>query len=340
MMRNSNHLWCRTLPIALLAFIPVAKADLVHYWSFDEGSGTTTADSIGTATGVIDGATWATGTGNRATFLSFDGNNDRVDPSLSFPTITTEDSSSWTFWVNLAPGTAATSNEIIIGNRKDGNNVDIGPGTRNFLKITPRGRFNFHQGGGHDVDFAPFPTDTWTHFAFSREGDQLTWYIDGVAANGGVPSTIPGLATSATGAILPFYMGGEPALAGAEHFAGGLDDVRIYNHALTAQEVLQSMLPFGLPIPGDANDDGVVNEADLTIVRNNYFNNVTGTPVERFLAGDMNLDSIVDFRDYRIWKDNYVPSALGLASDAVPEPTALGLALFAGVTLSALRRRA
>ncbi len=317
----------------------VSHALLIHQWDFEEGSGVTAIDSVGGANGAIDGATWATGTGNRLSYLEFDGTNDRVDPSLLFPTLTTQDSSSWTFWVNLDPGTAATSNEILVGNRKDGSNVEIGPGTRNFLKITPRARFNFHQGTGKDIDFDALPTGDWTHFAFSRAGDQVTLYVDGVALNEGVASTLNGLATEPTGAMLPFYMGGEPGQSGAEHFKGGLDDVRIYDHALTAQEVMESMVPLGAGTPGDVNDDGVVNTDDLTIVRTNYFTTVTGTVAERFGQGDMNLDTRVDFLDYRIWKDNYVPAGpeAGLAN--VPEPACLGLALLGAAILGGAHRR-
>lgn len=327
--------------VALFAFLLVTSAThavLINHWDFNEGSGTTAADSAGGAAGVIDGATWATDTGNRQNYLEFDGSNDRVDPSLSFPTITTADASSWTFWVNVNSG-QTTANGIIIGNRRDGAGSDIGPGTRNFLKITPRGRFNFHQGGGKDTNFGAFPAEEWTHFAFSRDGDQLLLYVDGVEVNGGVATTINTLATEATGAVLPFYMGGEPGQGGSEHFAGGLDDVRLYDHALTPQEVLDSMLPILLGDPGDVNGDTFVNTDDLLIIRNNYFNTVTGTPEERFSAGDMNGDTIVDFRDYRIWKDNYVPPA-GAASALVPEPTCLGLAVLGGCMFCGIRRRA
>ncbi|QDU88927.1 hypothetical protein Pla175_23110 [Pirellulimonas nuda] len=212
----------------------LSPAALLHHWAFDDGSGDTAVDSAGANNGAIVGATWATGAGDRASYLSFNGTDSRVDPALTFPSISQADSSSWAFWVNPA---SAQTNDIIVGNRKDGSNVDIGPGTRNFLKVTPFSRFDFHQGVAKSVTLTTFPVDEWTHFAFSRSGDQLTWYINGVAENGGLPATIPGLDAVPNGAILPFYIGGEPGQNQNEHFAGGIDDVRIYDSAISAAEV-------------------------------------------------------------------------------------------------------
>src|SRR3989344_4345202 len=50
---------------------------LVAHWKFDEGSGTTAADSAGSNTGILSGGpTWTTGKLGNA--LSFDGSNDAV----------------------------------------------------------------------------------------------------------------------------------------------------------------------------------------------------------------------------------------------------------------------
>ena len=49
------------IPDSALTLIPyqeVKSADLIHHWSFSEGSGNTTNDSIGDADLTIEGATW------------------------------------------------------------------------------------------------------------------------------------------------------------------------------------------------------------------------------------------------------------------------------------------
>ena len=48
-----------TMPAVAVDF--ALQDGLVAYWSFDEGGGTTVADSIGGANGTLIGGTWTTG---------------------------------------------------------------------------------------------------------------------------------------------------------------------------------------------------------------------------------------------------------------------------------------
>ncbi len=76
---------------------------IVSHWKFDEGSGNIAYDSVGTNDGSIYGATWTTGKINGA--LSFDDVDDYVviadDPSLRF---TQYDSFSVSFWAKPSNG--------------------------------------------------------------------------------------------------------------------------------------------------------------------------------------------------------------------------------------------
>jgi len=58
---------------------PPIPSSAIHHWKIDEGSGTTVADSVGSADGTINGATWDTGTYVGGAYLDFDGSNDDVD---------------------------------------------------------------------------------------------------------------------------------------------------------------------------------------------------------------------------------------------------------------------
>jgi hypothetical protein len=78
-------------------------------------------------------------------------------------------------------------------------------------------------------------------------------------------------------------------------------------------------------LPGDANYDGVVDQADYKIWYDNYG---TGNTLEQ---ADFNGDKIVDQDDYKIWYDNY-----GKSNFSVPEPASISLLLLGVV---ALRRR-
>ena len=75
--------------------------------------------------------------------------------------------------------------------------------------------------------------NTWTHVAATYNGTQIQLYI-----NGGLVSSTP-----ATGAIqtttTPLRIGGNTY--STEFFQGLIDEVRIYNRALSAAEILSDM---------------------------------------------------------------------------------------------------
>ena len=79
-------------------------------------------------------------------------------------------------------------------------------------------------------------------------------------------------------------------------------------------------------IPGDANLDGIVDQADYTAWYNNYS---TGSMWEQ---GDFNGDARVDQADYTAWYNNY-----GSTGGNVPEPATL--TLLAVAAMAVLRRR-
>lgn len=85
----------------------------------------------------------------------------------------------------------------------------------------------------------------------------------------------------------------------------------------------------GKRLPGDANRDGVVDQADYTVWYGHY------GAAGGWSEGDFNADRIVDQADYSVWYSNYGSVDLSTKQDPssppVPEPLTLaGLAL--GVT--------
>jgi len=73
----------------------------------------------------------------------------------------------------------------------------------------------------------------WRHFAFSRKADSLTLYIDGVPSD----STIKPVANLMNTA--PLYLGFGPCVGvdGTRWFKGDMDEVYIYNRALSNKEI-------------------------------------------------------------------------------------------------------
>lgn len=88
------------------------------------------------------------------------------------------------------------------------------------------------------------------------------------------------------------------------------------------------------PIPGDFNDDQLVNAADLGIWRAN-FGNTSGSAT--VAMGDADGNGIVDGVDFLVWQRHFTPAAAAPVSQQVPEPQAAALALLAGIGL--LRRQ-
>ena len=87
------------------------------------------------------------------------------------------------------------------------------------------------------------------------------------------------------------------------------------------------LTPIVPVIPGDANSDGIVDQADYTIWYNHY-----GASGAVWADGDFNADTLVDQADYTIWYNNY-----GSTGGSVPEPVSLALLTVGGLAM--LRRK-
>ena len=81
-------------------------------------------------------------------------------------------------------------------------------------------------------------------------------------------------------------------------------------------------------LPGDANGDGIVDQADYTAWYNSY-----GLSSATWEQGDFNGDGQVDQADYTVWYNNY-----GTTAGSIPEPGSL-LLLLVGGSLGIMRRR-
>jgi hypothetical protein len=98
-----------------------------------------------------------------------------------------------------------------------------------------------------------------------------------------------------------------------------------------------TVIPPG--IPGDYNDDGLVNAADYTVWRNSV-----GQGSD--LAADGNYDGIIGLDDYAVWKAGFGSgSGLGAGSAAsknqneVPEPTGFVMLVLVSSWVIVARRR-
>ncbi len=224
--------------VVFVAAVPSVQADLIGHWAFDEGTGSVATDATGNHDGTITGATWVTDDPVRGTVLQFDGDGDYVvTGDAVIPQMTLATDFTWACWarsdqvaeyVDGAPNSQV--NAVIIGNRrKSSSGGEWDP--VEFIKLTPS-KLEYYHGGNEPLDYNDLLVGEWHHHAVVKDGNTLSYYRDGVLAN---TRTI----TLVLDNPQPFFIGGDAGSTAAEHFNGRIDDVRLYDAALTADEVSQ-----------------------------------------------------------------------------------------------------
>jgi hypothetical protein len=237
---HKGKVWSfRTLPV-----IPISDPNLIGWWKLDEGYGGMTVDWSGYGNhGVITnpdgglgegGSVWDTDP-ERGVVLSFDGDNSTGGyvSAGGIPAMTLVNDFTWSFWTKQHPSQGTVipgeGNNLILGNRYSFDGSD----PLEFVKFTP-GRFEFYNNDPDylmTIDYDDIPAGIWIHHAGVKDGTTLTYYRNGIESGS---STV-----TKTIQANPFYMAGEPA--GGGRWQGWLSDVRIYDKALTVDEIKQVM---------------------------------------------------------------------------------------------------
>jgi glucose/arabinose dehydrogenase/fibronectin type 3 domain-containing protein len=206
---------------------PTTPVGLVGAWAFEEGSGSITADVSGNGnTGTINGASWTSG-GRNGNALSFDGAGATVEvaPSSSLELTTEMTLSAW-----IKPTASQSGWRTIVQRQVDAYFLnasnDTGP-------LRPSGGGTF--GGATDFvsGATPNPLGVWTNVALTYDGSILRLYV-----NGAQVATKAMTGPIATGSS-PLWIGGNQPYG--EFFNGLLDDIRVYNRALTQAEIQTDM---------------------------------------------------------------------------------------------------
>ena len=207
-----------------------ALPGLVAAYGFEEGGGASVSDVSGNGhTGAISGASW-TAQGRYGGALSFNGSSNLVTVGAS-PLLNLTSGMTLEAWIN--PTAASGTRDVLI---KEGTNVDL----YNLYARNWRGRpeSNVYAGGANRVaEGATLPTNTWSHLAGTYDGTTLRLYVNGVQVASAAYSGTIGTSSG------PLRIGGN-SLWG-EYFQGAIDEVRIYNRALTALEIQTDMNTAG-----------------------------------------------------------------------------------------------
>jgi hypothetical protein len=216
-----------TSPPVAVTVSNTASPGLVAAFGFNEGSGSTVLDSSGTSNnGTITNATW-TAAGKFGAALSFNGTSSWVTvpdaPSLDLTNGMTLEA-----WVNPS---ALSGWRTALLKESSGNLAYAMYANDN----TPNPAVTVRIGTGDSsaVGTSALPLNTWTHLAATYDGAQLRLYVNGVQA--GSRAQTGNMAVS-TG---PLRVGGNAVWT--EFFAGLIDEVRVYNRALSAAEIQADM---------------------------------------------------------------------------------------------------
>jgi hypothetical protein len=214
---------------------------LAGYWKLDDASGTTATDSSTNANNgtLTNGPTW--GTGKIGGDVVFDGVDDYVNiPSISAINFDYNIDFSFSTWVKI-PSTqndvVSTDNSIL---EKWGNSgaypYVLRLYNQSYGTVGDRGKVYFAR-----YDATHFSSvkslnllndNLWHLVNGTKSGATLSLYVDGV-----LQSTSTDTTTTTTTNAIPLYIGARGGTA--NRFQGSIDDVRIYNRALSADEVSQ-----------------------------------------------------------------------------------------------------
>jgi hypothetical protein len=221
--------------VSVVSLVSNTSAELIAYWPLDVDATDVAGDHDGT---LIGGASFVSDA-SRGLVLSVDGVDDHIEvPHNNDMVFSTADSYTIMAWIYLE--TLPGSWQTVMAKSRD-------QGTHYGIWITDSGEW---MGGGWENRGSPAVTQTWIHIAYVQDGEAGTGvtYINGAVDWSGGPR-------DGTGAG-DFWIGGAASVT--EFLGGMIDEVRVYNHVLTEEDIQVVMLSGGegypyssSPIPKD-----------------------------------------------------------------------------------------
>ncbi len=210
-----------------------ASSGLISWWRA-EGNGW---DSVDTNSGsVLNGASYADGKVGQA--LSLDGVDDHFrvsdQPKLRLTTGLTVEA--WIYPTSIGGNHVIVSKwDAVVGPEQRSYSFSLQPGGLAYLAVSPNGGTDYTAVYTHE----PVPVNQWTHLAVTYDGAALRIYRNGLLDNetpytGGI---FPGKSDLGVGANVGGTAVGDVSSPFAALFAGLIDEVSIYNRALSVGEI-------------------------------------------------------------------------------------------------------
>jgi|GEM_PF-1793702 len=289
MKRQIHLLLAATCSLSAMAQVPanVPTSGLVAWYPFN-GGGT---DASGTGNDATNnGATFEDDRfGNPDAAASFDGASSYF--TVASPTFQLSYSGAFTYsmWVNKQTQPAAGI-VMMTGTSAAGNFISLVQGgtSENFQTTM--------QGSTWTTITCVSTLDTWDNYVGTYDGGAMNWYKNGVLQGS---ATSP--YSSAVSANLPLFIGKG---IGAGYFLGAIDDIGIWNRALTVTEiaglydmgtthVAETSASQNMSISPNPASDRIILNVDASLVGAQYdLYDATGRVVMsgKISSADMTLD--------------------------------------------------
>jgi hypothetical protein len=230
------------IPLGCLALVTgLAHAELIAHWKFDDGSGTTAVDSANSNHGTLIGTpvpSWISGgaakVGGALEFGAV-ANQEVTATVTGLPTGNAVRTVSLWLWADVS---VLDQKFLSYGSTGSGTNFSwtIEPATTGGAPTI----FFRYSGGRREYTGSAVTLGQWNHVAIVVPEDTVNagsvlLYLNGSAVTTGVTVNPP--RTLNTG-LTDLVLGGAVPAIGGPNLDGRLDDVQIYNTALTAAEIL------------------------------------------------------------------------------------------------------
>lgn len=241
MMKKPTPLLATTAALLLTLAPQAGHSNLIAYWPFEDGEGTTITDVVGGFHGTSNGGSWVAG---KVGSFAFEGSGRNSINCGASPTPSTADLSLAWWMIDNHLNWGTIMDKSVAASRL-GYNVLVRPATEDSpLRFRIGGWQTTYGGWGNECRIPPgsYNDGEWVHIVCTYDSatDTASIYVNGeLPANGALnPKTgITGAGGYCDSVNHPdatlFIRGGQ------EGFNGVLDDVAIWDRALSAEEVAQ-----------------------------------------------------------------------------------------------------
>ena len=247
---SKSHRHTTVTALLLGTLINLSHADLIAYWPFDEGEGSVAGDIIGGFDGAISGGTWISPGKVGSGAIEGSGGNE-INCGIA-PSPATEDLTLAWWMIDNQASWGTIMDKSVTGSGY-GYNILVRPRSEDSPLRFRIGGWQSYGGWGNEcrVPADAYNEGEWVHVVctYDSASDTASIYINGQLPANGTFNPKTGIAgpggycDGVNNVDTPLFIRG-----GEETFNGVLDEVAIWDHALTADEVMTvyTLGPLGL----------------------------------------------------------------------------------------------